>query len=49
VCLYYDRRYLKATSGWKPSKWYFAMVLPPLSVFLPPLYLYQRRQYVGVP
>jgi len=49
VCLYYDRRYLSAVADWTPSKWYYAMLFPPLSVVLAPLYLYQRQQRVGVP
>ena len=49
VCLYYDRQYLETATGWEPSSWYYLMVLPPFSVFLPPLYLYQRHRYVGVP
>lgn len=49
VWLYYDRQYLAAVSGWTPSGWYYLMALPPLSVFLSPLYLYQRHQHVGVP
>lgn len=49
LCVHRDRRYVSTVSRWTPSGWYYWMVLPPLTVVLAPLYLYQRHRYVGVP
>lgn len=49
VFVYFDRRYLEATGSWRPSGWYYLMILPPLNLVLPAFYCYQRHKYVGVP
>jgi len=49
VFVHYDRRYLRATADWTPSDWYYLMILPPLSLVLPAMYLVQRHRHVGVP
>lgn len=47
--VHFDRRYLQGQSAWEPSGWYYWMILPPLTLVLPILYIYQRHRQVGVP
>lgn len=49
IFVYFDRKYLKEQSEWAPSGWYYWMILPPLTLVLPIIYVYQRHEQVGVP
>ena len=49
LIVYFDKRYVTTVSDWEPSGWYYWMIIPPLALVLPYLYLYERHKYVGTP
>ncbi|WP_227357101.1 DUF4407 domain-containing protein [Haladaptatus salinisoli] len=49
LIVYFDKQYVTTVSDWDPSGWYYWMIVPPLALVLPYLYLYERHKYVGTP
>lgn len=49
IAVYFDRKYIAKVSDWEPSDWYYWMFVPPLSLVLPYVYLYNRHKYVDTP
>lgn len=47
--VHFDRAHVEEVSEWEPSGWYYWMILPPLTLALPAVYVYQRHKHVGVP
>lgn len=49
LIVYYDKKFVNSVTEWNPTGWYYLMILPPLTLILPFVYLYERHKYVGVP
>lgn len=48
IFVHLDKQYVESVSAWKPSDWYYFMLIPPLAL-LSIIYIYKRHKYVGVP
>jgi hypothetical protein len=47
--VYSDRQYVRNHSVWKPTIFYYFMVIPLLNVPIACLYLFFRHRHVGIP
>jgi len=48
ILLYLDQKYIKSVSQWSPSKLYYLVVIPYVSIIVSAVYLYNRRSIVGL-
>lgn len=51
LAAYFDMKYIRANSGWNPNTllWIVGLAIPVLNIFLGSYFLYQRRDWMGVP
>lgn len=47
-CVYRERQAFAETGVWRPSRWYYTMIVPPFSLPISLVYLGQRYRYVGL-
>ncbi len=47
--VHHDRQYVRTHSAWKPTIFYYLMVIPQLNVPIACLYLLFRHRHIGIP
>lgn len=48
IAFYLDQKYVTSVSQWSPSKAYYLVVIPYLSIIVSAVYLYKRKSIVGL-
>lgn len=46
--LHFDRKYVQSESEWEPSRVYYLVAIPYLTIIVTAIYLYKRKKAIGV-